>query len=110
MGLFGLASFTAEQRTKEIGIRKALGASISNVVLLLSKEFTKLVGVAFLLAVPIAFLVMERWLDNFAYQIDIGLWTFVIAGVSALMVAMLTVSFQAIKAALANPVESLRYE
>ena len=110
MGLFGLASFTAEQRTKEIGIRKVLGASISNVVLLLSKEFTKLVGVAFLLAVPIAFLVMERWLDNFAYRISADFNLFLLAGILALIIALLTVSYQSIRAALTNPVKALRYE
>ena len=105
-----MASFTAEQRTKEIGIRKALGASISNVVLLLTKEFTKLVGVAFLLTVPIAFLVAERWLDNFAYRISADFNLFLLAGILVLIIALLTVSYQSIRAALTNPVKALRYE
>jgi len=110
LGLFGLAAFTAEQRTKEIGIRKVLGASISGIVLLLSKEFTKLVLVSNLIAWPIAYWAMNRWLQDFAYRIHIGVGTFLLAGVLALIIALLTVSFQAIKAALANPVKALRYE
>jgi putative ABC transport system permease protein len=110
LGLFGLVSFMAEQRTKEIGIRKVLGSSIPGIVSLLSKEFLKWVLIANFIAWPIAYLVMNRWLENFAYRIDIGIWTFVLAGVLALFIALLTVSTQAIRAALANPVESLRYE
>jgi len=110
LGLFGLASFTAEQRTKEIGIRKALGASVSGIILLLSKEFTKWVLVANIIAWPVAYLAMNRWLQNFAYRIDIGLGTFILAGVLALVIALLTVGYQAIKAARANPVDALRYE
>jgi putative ABC transport system permease protein len=106
LGLFGLASFSAEQRTKEIGIRKALGATISGIILLLSKEFTKWVLVANIIAWPIA----NNWLQNFAYRINIGLGTFVLTGLSALIIALLTVGYQAIKAARANPVDSLRYE
>ncbi|MCK4416897.1 MAG: ABC transporter permease, partial [Candidatus Latescibacteria bacterium] len=110
LGLFGLTSFATEQRTKEIGIRKILGASISGIVLLLSKEFTKLVIVSNLIAWPVAYWAMNRWLQDFAYRIHIGVGTFLLAGVLALVIALLTVSFQAIKAALANPVEALRYE
>ncbi len=110
LGLFGLASFTTEQRTKEIGVRKVLGASVSQVVVLLSKDFTRLVLIALMIAAPVAYLAMNRWLQDFAYRINIGAWTFVLAGGLALVIALLTVSFQSIKAALANPVEALRYE
>ncbi|MCD6335189.1 MAG: ABC transporter permease, partial [Candidatus Latescibacteria bacterium] len=110
LGLFGLASFATEQRTKEIGIRKILGASVSGIVLLLSKEFTKLVLVSNLIAWPVAYWAMNRWLQDFAYRIPIGVGTFLLAGVIALVIALLTVSFQAIKAATANPVKALRYE
>ena len=110
LGLFGLASFVAEQRTKEIGIRKALGASVSGIVLLLSKEFTKWVLLANIIAWPIAYYVMAKWLENFAYRMDIGLWVFVLSGTLAFIIAIITVIFQAVKAALANPVDSLRYE
>jgi putative ABC transport system permease protein len=110
LGLFGLASFTAEQRTKEIGIRKALGASVSEIILLLSKEFTKWVLVANVIAWPIAYWAMNRWLQNFAYRINVGLGTFVLAALLALVIALLTVGYQAVKAARANPVEALRYE
>ncbi len=110
LGLFGLAAFTAEQRTKEIGVRKVLGASIPQLIVLLSTEFTKLVALALLLAAPIAFYAMNQWLAEFAYHTQIGLATFLLAGLIALTIAWLTVSYQAIKAALANPVDSLRYE
>ncbi|MGH7453272.1 MAG: FtsX-like permease family protein, partial [bacterium] len=110
LGLFGLAAFTAEQRTKEIGIRKVLGASVSGLVGLLSKDFVKLVVIANLIACPLAWYTMKQWLQGFAYRIDIGWWVFMIAGAIALIIALLTVSTQAIKAALANPVDSLRYE
>lgn len=110
LGLFGLASFTAEQRTKEIGVRKVLGASVGGIVVLLSKDFARLVGIAFVVAVPVAYLAMDRWLNDFAYRIDIGINTFVVAGILALVIAVLTVSYQSIKSALANPVKSLRYE
>jgi len=110
LGLFGLAAFTAEQRTKEIGVRKVLGASVAGIVGLLSKDFVKLVLIANLLAWPVAWYAMNRWLQDFAYRINIGWWIFALAGGVALLIALLTVSTQAIKAALANPVESLRYE
>jgi putative ABC transport system permease protein len=109
-GLFGLIAFTAEQRTKEIGIRKVLGASMGSVVRLLSKEFVVLVVLANIIAWPVAYFVMTSWLKNFAYRTEIGLVTFVFSGFAALIIAFLTVCFQSIKAALANPVESLRYE
>ena len=110
LGLFGLASFTAEQRTKEIGIRKALGASVSEIIFLLSKEFTRWVLVANIIAWPLAYFAMNRWLQNFAYRINIGIGTFILAALLALVIALLTVGYQAIKAARANPVEALRYE
>ncbi len=110
LGLFGLAAFTAEQRTKEIGVRKVLGASVSGIVLLLSTAFTKLVVVAFVVAAPLAYFAMDRWLQDFAYRIDISWQIFLMAGLTALGIALLTVSYQSIRAALANPVEALRYE
>ncbi len=110
LGLFGLASFTAEQRTKEVGVRKVLGASVPNVAMLLSTDFLKLVGMAFVLAIPLAYFAMTRWLESFAYRVEIGPGVFVLTGVLALLVALLTVGYQSIKAALANPVKSLRYE
>jgi putative ABC transport system permease protein len=110
LGLLGLASFVAEQRTKEIGVRKVLGASVTNIVLQLTKRFTKLVIVANLIAWPLAYYGMTTWLDGFAYRTDIGLVTFVGAGLLALMIAVLTISYHAIRAAIANPVKALRYE
>ena len=110
LGLFGLATFTAEQRTKEIGIRKVLGASVASIVALLSKDFVKLVLVAIVIASPIAWYAMNEWLADFAYKIDIGWWVFALAGGLAVGIALLTVSFQSVKAALMNPVESLRSE
>ena len=110
LGLFGLATFTAEQRTKEIGIRKTLGASVGQVVVLLSRYFLKLVSIACVFAFPLAWFAMNKWLQDFAYRINISWWVFIIAGFTALLIALLTVSFQAIKAAIANPVKSLRTE
>jgi putative ABC transport system permease protein len=110
LGLFGLAAFAAEQRTKEIGVRKVLGASVANVATLLSQDFFKLVLLANLIAWPLAYLAMNRWLEDFAYRTNIGWEVFVLAGALAVLIAILTVSSQAIRAALANPVESLRYE
>ncbi|WKN41102.1 ABC transporter permease [Tunicatimonas pelagia] len=110
LGLLGLAAFMAEQRTKEIGIRKVLGASVANVVVLLSKDFTKLVVVAFIMAIPLAYFIMQSWLKGFAFKISIGPGTFILAGGAALLIAWLTVSWQSIKAASANPVKSLRSE
>lgn len=110
LGLFGLSLFITEQRTKEIGIRKVLGASVTGLILLLSKEFTKWVLVANIIAWPVAYFYMKNWLQNFAYRTNIELWIFILSGVFALILALFTVSFQAVKAALANPVDSLRYE
>ena len=110
LGLFGLATFTAEQRKKEIGIRKVLGASVAGIMNLISLDFLKLVLVAFIIASPLAWYAMNRWLQNFAYRITIDWWIFALAGILAVLIALTTVSFQAIKAALANPVKSLRTE
>jgi putative ABC transport system permease protein len=110
LGLFGLASFMAEQRTKEIGIRKVLGASVSGITILLSKEFTKWVVVANAVAWPVAYFAMNTWLQGYAYRVRLSLLTFALAGALALIVSILTVSYQAVRAALADPVESLRYE
>jgi len=110
LGLFGLAAFTAEQRTKEIGIRKVLGATSPRIIRLLLKEFVILVGIANLIAWPVAYLVMNRWLTDFAYRISPHILIFIFAGILTLVVALLTVSFQAVKAALADPIRSLRYE
>ncbi len=110
LGLFGLVTYTAEQRTKEIGIRKVLGASVRQVTQMLSKEFVKLVLIASIIAFPVAWWAMHKWLQSFAYRINISWWIFLIAGFAALLIALLTVSFQAIKAAVANPVKSLRTE
>ena len=110
LGLFGLATFTAEQRTKEIGIRKVLGASVYGVVALLSKDFLKLVIIALIVGSPIAWWAMNKWLQNFAYQTGIGWQVFALTAVVALFIAFATISFQAIKAAVSNPVKSLRTE
>ena len=110
LGLFGLASFTAEQRTKELGVRKVLGASVTGLVLLMSKEFAKWVLIANLIAFPIAYFVMNNWLQSFAYRINLTIWIFLATAGVAFVIALLTVSYQSIKASLANPIESLRYE
>jgi putative ABC transport system permease protein len=110
LGLFGLATYAAEQRIKEIGIRKVLGASVTGIVTLLSKDFIKLVGVAALIALPVSWWAMNNWLKNFAFRIDIGWWVFAVAAVVAVLIAIFTVSYQAIRAATANPVKSLRAE
>ncbi|HTQ65357.1 MAG TPA: ABC transporter permease [Puia sp.] len=110
MGLLGLATYAAEQRTKEIGIRKVLGASVTNIVSMLTKDFVWLVAIAILVASPIAYYFMYKWLEDFAYKIQISWWIFVMAGAIAVVIALITVSFQAIKAAIANPVKSLRTE
>jgi hypothetical protein len=110
LGLFGLAAYDTERRTKEIGIRKVLGANTKGLVALLAKDFLKLVAIAIILASPLAYFLMNKWLQDFAYRISIGWWVFVLAGVIALLIALVTVSFQAIRAAVANPVKSLRTE
>jgi putative ABC transport system permease protein len=110
MGLFGLATLTVVRRTKEIGIRKVLGASIPNIVRLLSKDFLRLVVVAAVIAFPLAWWAMSDWLKDFAYRVDIAWWVYLLAAILALIVALLTVGFQAIRAAIANPVKSLRTE
>ncbi|MFC2157459.1 ABC transporter permease [Acidobacteriota bacterium] len=110
LGLFGLAAFTTEQRTREVGIRKVLGASIPNITFFFIKDFLKLVGIAFIIAVPIAYVVMNRWLQNYAYSINPGILPFVLAGVMTMVIAVFTVGFQVVRAALADPVDSLRYE
>ena len=110
LGLFGLATFTAQRRTKEIGIRKVVGASVFQITALLSKDFLKLVLVAFIIATPIAWIGMSKWLEDFAYRINISIWVFIWAGVSAMLIALLTIGYQSIKAAVANPVNSLRSE
>ena len=110
LGLLGLSLYATTQRTKEIGVRKVLGASVSNIAVLLSKDFLKLIAIAFVIASPVAWLVMHNWLNNFAYRIDISAWIFVMAGLLSFIIALGTISFQAIKAAIANPVKSLRTE
>jgi putative ABC transport system permease protein len=110
LGLFGLTAFTAERRAKEIGIRKVLGASIAGITRLLTKDFLKLVLIAVVIASPVAWYVMSKWLQDFAYRINISWWMFITAGLLVVVIAIITVSFQAIKAAIANPVKSLRTE
>ena len=110
LGLFGLSAYAIQQRVKEIGIRKIFGASVPNLVTLLSKDFLKLVAIASLIAFPIAWLVMNKWLEDFAYRVNIPWWIFLVAGLLTLIIALLTVSFQAIKAAFVNPVKNLRAE
>ena len=108
LGLFGLVAYAAEQRTREIGIRKVLGAGISTIVRMLSKDFIRLVLLAIIIASPLAWLAMHKWLQGFAYRVDISIWIFVVAGLIALAIAILTVSFQTIRSAMANPVKSLK--
>ncbi|MEQ8423134.1 MAG: FtsX-like permease family protein, partial [Cyclobacteriaceae bacterium] len=108
LGLFGLATFTAERRTKEIGIRKAMGSSATNIVLLLSGDFTKMVLLSIVIALPISYWLLDQWLQRFAFHIDLGIGYFVLAGLIGLVTAWLTVASQAIKAANINPVKCLR--
>jgi putative ABC transport system permease protein len=110
LGLFGLVTYAAEQRIKEIGVRKVLGASVGEIVTMISKDFIKLVLIAFVIAFPVAWLMMNKWLQSFAYRINISWWVFALAGLLTIAIALVTVSFQAIKAAMANPVKSLRSE
>lgn len=110
MGLFGLSAFVTQQRTKEIGIRKVLGSTIYQIVGLLSKDFLRLVVLSFVIASPIAYWLMKKWLEDFAYRVDISIWIFVVAGVASIVIAILTVSYQSIRAALLNPAKSLKVE
>lgn len=110
LGLFGLATLAATRRTKEIGVRKVLGASYRQIVTLVTREFVFLIVIANLLAIPAAWLVTNKWLQNFAYRIDVSWWIFALAGALALAIAVCTIGVQAVRAALANPVEALRYE
>jgi putative ABC transport system permease protein len=110
MGLFGLATYAAEQRTKEIGIRKVLGAPVAGIVEMLSVDFIRLVIISALIAFPIAWWAMDKWLTNFAYRIDIKWWVFLVAAAISIFIALVTTSFQAIRAAMMNPVKSLRTE
>jgi len=110
LGLFGLATYSAEKRVKEIGIRKVMGASMLNITTMLSKDFIRLVIFANFIAWPIAWFMVNRWLQDFAFRVSINWWIFVLAGISTLVIALLTVSYQAIKAALMNPVKSLKSE
>jgi putative ABC transport system permease protein len=110
LGLFGLAAFVAEQRTKEIGVRKVLGAPLSNIMWLLTGQFVKWVVIANLIAWPVGYWVMNRWLEGFAFRASLSVWMFLVSGAAALLIATLTVSSQVIKAALANPAQSLKYE
>lgn len=110
LGLFGLAAYTAERRIKEIGIRKVLGASVAGLAKLLSKDFLQLVVISCFISFPIAGFIMHKWLADYAYRININWWVFAIAGIVALLIAMITVSFQAVKAAMSNPIKNLRTE
>jgi putative ABC transport system permease protein len=110
LGLFGLASFTAEQRTKEIGVRKVLGASVQEIVFLLTREFSRWVLLANLIAWPLAYIAVNAWLKNFAYRIDVQIVVFLLIGLATLAIALISVSYQSVRAARANPVVSLRYE
>ncbi len=110
LGLFGLVTYAAEQRAKEIGVRKVLGASVGDIVAMLSKDFAKLVLIASVIAFPVSWWAMNQWLQSFAYRVQVSFWVFIVAGLAAIIIALLTVSFQAIKAAIANPVKSLRSE
>jgi putative ABC transport system permease protein len=110
LGLLGLASYSTMQRTREIGIRKVMGASVSNIINLLSKDFLKLVIISFFIAAPVSWYFMHKWLSDFAYRINISWWIFAMAGLLAILIAVITISLQAFRAAVANPVKSLRTE
>jgi putative ABC transport system permease protein len=110
LGLFGLASYTAERRIKEIGIRKVLGASVSNLIHLLNRDYSLLVLIANVIAWPVGYYIMHRWLQDFAYRAGIAWWIFVLAGIMVFVITLVTISYQSIKAAITNPVDTLRYE
>jgi putative ABC transport system permease protein len=110
LGLFGLVTFTTEQRVKEIGIRKVLGADVFQIVSILSKDLLLLVAISFVIAIPLGIYLMEKWLQGFEYRIDVHVWVFILAGISTLLIALFTMSFKTIKASLSNPVDSLRSE
>ena len=110
LGLYGLSIFMAERRVKEIGIRKVFGASVQNIVRILSMDFIKLIGIAFIFAIPLGYYAMDAWLQNFVYKVEIDAVIFIVAGVTSLGISILTIGFEAIKAALSNPVDSLRTE
>jgi putative ABC transport system permease protein len=110
LGLFGLASYAAEKRVKEVGIRKVLGASLQHIVFKLSKDFLKYVLIAALIALPLSWFAINKWLQDYAYRVEISWWIFLVAVILALVIALVTISFQAIKAAIANPIKSLRTE
>jgi putative ABC transport system permease protein len=110
LGLYGLSSYLAERRFKEIGIRKVMGASVQQIVVMMSAEFVKLVLIAFVFAVPVAYYGMSKWLEGFAYKVSIGWFVFVMAGLVALAIALVTISFESIKSAISNPIDSLRSE
>ncbi len=110
LGLFGLVTFTAEQRFKEIGIRKSLGSSVTQIVGLLSKDFIKLILASFIIAFPVAYYYMDLWLQDFEYRVNVEWWIFVLAGCSTILIAFLTIGYKSIKAALMNPVKSLKSE
>ena len=110
LGLFGLSAYSAEQRTKEIGIRKVLGASVTGIVSLVSKDFIKLILISFLIAAPVGYFIMQQWLKDFTYKTNIGMDVFLVSGFGIILIAVFTVSWQSIKAALTNPVKSLKSE
>jgi putative ABC transport system permease protein len=110
LGLFGLAAFAAERRVKEIGIRKVLGATVTGIVNMLSIDFFKLIVTAFILSCPLAWIVMSKWLQDFAYRVNLSWWIFLVSGLIASMIGIFAICFQAIKAAIANPVKNLRTE
>jgi putative ABC transport system permease protein len=110
LGLYGLSIYVAERRVKEIGIRKVLGASVTGIVGMLSKDFIKLVAIAFVISIPAGYYVMDKWLENFAYKMDLDIYVFVIAGLVSLLIAWITIGFESVKAAMGNPVDSLKNE
>jgi len=110
LGLFGLAAFTAQKRQKEIGVRKVVGASVQGITVMLSKDFLKLILISLVIAFPVSWYLMSNWLQSFASRVDLNAWVFIVAGLATILITLITVSYQSIKAALANPVKSLRSE